>query len=59
LRIAIHQHERRSAQEFFSDGITEDLITELSRWRFLAVRSRSASFRYRGAAVDMKLVARN
>ena len=46
------------AQEFFSDGITEDLITELSRWRFLAVRSRSASFRYRGAAVDMKRVAR-
>jgi TolB-like protein len=46
------------AQEFFSDGITEDLITELSRWRFLAVRSRSASFRFRGAAVDMKLVAR-
>ncbi len=45
-------------QEFFSDGITEDIITELSRWRFLAVRSRSASFRYRGAAVDMKLVAR-
>jgi len=46
------------AQDFFSDGITEDIITELSRWRFLAVRSRSASFRYRGAAVDMKLVAR-
>ena len=46
------------AQEFYSDGITEDIITELSRWRFLAVRSRSASFRYRGAAVDMKLVAR-
>ena len=45
-------------QEFFSDGITEDIITELSRWRFLAVRSRSASFRYRGAAVDMKMVAR-
>ena len=45
-------------QEYFSDGITEDIITELSRWRFLAVRSRSASFRYRGAAVDMKLVAR-
>ena len=47
-----------SEQQYFSDGITEDIITELSRWRFLAVRSRSASFRYRGAAVDMKLVAR-
>jgi TolB-like protein len=46
------------AQEYFSDGITEDIITELSRWRLLAVRSRSASFRYRGVAVDMQQVAR-
>jgi TolB-like protein len=45
-------------QEYFSDGITEDIITELSRWRLLAVRSRSASFQYRGGAVDMKRVAR-
>ena len=45
-------------QEYFSDGITEDIITELSRWRLLAVRSRSASFRYRGIAVDVKQVAR-
>jgi TolB-like protein/tetratricopeptide (TPR) repeat protein len=46
------------AQDYFSDGITEDIITELSRWRRLAVRSRSASFRYRGVAVDTKQVAR-
>ena len=45
-------------QDYFSDGITEDIITELSRWRLLAVRSRSAAFRYRGVAVDMKQVAR-
>src|ERR1700691_2653719 len=45
-------------QEYFSDGITEDIITELSRWRLLAVRSRSASFRDRGHAVEMKQVAR-
>jgi TolB-like protein/Tfp pilus assembly protein PilF len=45
-------------QAYFSDGITEDIITELSRWRLLAVRSRSASFRYRGAAVDMQQIAR-
>ena len=48
-----------AGQDFFSDGLTEDIITELSRWRRLfSVRSRSASFRYRGAAVDMKQVAR-
>jgi adenylate cyclase len=46
------------AQDYFSDGITEDIITELSRWRRLAVRSRSASFRYRGVAVDIEQVAR-
>ena len=47
------------AQEYFSAGIAEDIITELSRWRLLAVRSRSASFRYRGASVDIKQVARD
>jgi TolB-like protein/Flp pilus assembly protein TadD len=46
------------AQDYFSNGITEDVITELSRWRLLAVRSRSASFRYRGLAFDPKEVAR-
>jgi TolB-like protein/tetratricopeptide (TPR) repeat protein len=45
-------------QEYFSDGVTEDIITELSRWRRISVRSRSASFRYRGGAVDMKQIAR-
>ena len=47
------------AQQYFSDGITEDIITELSRWRSLAVRSRSASFRNRGATADVKQVARD
>jgi TolB-like protein/tetratricopeptide (TPR) repeat protein len=46
-----------AAQEYFSDGVTEDIITELSRWRRISVRSRSASFRYRGAAVDLKQIA--
>jgi TolB-like protein len=46
------------AQGYLSDGITEDIITDLSRWRQLAVRSRSASFRYRGADADPARVAR-
>jgi TolB-like protein/tetratricopeptide (TPR) repeat protein len=45
-------------QDFFSDGITGDIITELSRWRMLAVRSRSASFPYRGGTADPMRVAR-
>src|SRR5882724_3973710 len=46
------------AQDYFSDGITEDIITDLSRWRQLAVQSRSASFRYRGVAADLGRMAR-
>jgi adenylate cyclase len=45
-------------QTYFSDGITADIITELSRWRLLAVRSRLASFRFRDAGNDIKQVAR-
>jgi adenylate cyclase len=45
-------------QQAFSDGITQDIITELSRWRLLAVRSHSASFRYRNGPVDVGKLAR-
>jgi len=45
-------------QQFFSDGITADIINELSRWRLMTVRSRSASFKYRGPDVDPAQVAR-
>lgn len=44
-------------QEFFSDGFTSDIITELSRWRMLMVRSRSATLPYRGRGMDPKQVA--
>ncbi|MGH6927493.1 MAG: tetratricopeptide repeat protein, partial [Dongiaceae bacterium] len=46
-------------QQYFSDGVTEDIITELSRWRQLSVLSRNSSFRYRGSPVDVKLVRRD
>ncbi len=46
------------SQRWLSDGLTEDIITELSRWRMLSVRSRSASDRYRDPAVDPSQVAR-
>jgi len=44
------------AQEYFSDGVTEDIITELSRFRSLSVIARNSSFQYRGANVDVKRV---
>lgn len=46
------------AQGFFSDGVTADIITELTRWRLLSVRSGSASFRYRDSAIDLKQIGR-
>ncbi len=44
-------------QEYFSDGITEDIITELSRYRELLVIARNSTFAYKGKAVDVKQVA--
>ena len=43
-------------QEFFSDGIAEDSITELSRYKSLFVVARNSSFVYRGRAVDIREV---
>jgi adenylate cyclase len=45
-------------QEYFSDGIAEDIITELSRSRSLFVIARNSSFTYKGRAVDIKNIAR-
>ena len=45
-------------QAFFSDGFTSDIITELSRWRMLTVRSKSATLPYRGGTTDPMRVAR-
>ena len=45
-------------QEYFSDGITEDIITELSRFRSLFVIARNSSFQYRDKAVDVRRVGR-
>jgi len=41
-------------QEYFSDGITEDIITSLSRFRELFVIARNSTFRYKGKSVDVR-----
>ena len=41
-------------QEYFSDGLSEDIITELSRFSELFVISRNSSFAFKGKAVDIK-----
>jgi len=45
-------------QEYFADGIVEDLIMALSRFRWLFVIARNSSFTYKGRAVDVKRVGR-
>jgi TolB-like protein len=45
-------------QAYFSDGITEDIITELSRFRELLVIARNSSFAFRGKAQDVREVGR-
>ena len=45
-------------QEFFADGLTEDIISELSRFRDLLVISRNSTFVYKGKAVKVQEVAR-
>lgn len=44
-------------QEFFADGLTEDILTELSRRHELFVISRTSSFVYKGQAANMREVA--
>ena len=45
-------------QEYFADGIVEDIITDLSRFSQLFVIARNSTFTYKGRAVDVRQVAR-
>lgn len=45
-------------QEFFADGITEDILTELSRFHELLVISRNSVFAYKGKAINVQKVAK-
>jgi TolB-like protein len=45
-------------QEYFSDGITEDIITELSRFKGLFVIARNSTFAFKGQSVDIAEVGR-
>ena len=45
-------------QEYFSDGIADDIITELSRIRWLFIIARNSSFAYKGNAIDVKQIGR-
>ena len=46
-------------QEYFADGLAEDIITELSRFREFAVIARNSTFFYKGKPLDVSQVARD
>jgi len=46
-------------QDYFADGVVEDIITALSRMRWLFVIARNSSFTYKGRAVEIKQVGRD
>jgi TolB-like protein len=59
--IAVLPFQNMSAdpeQEYFADGMVEDIITELSRSKSLFVVARNSSFTYKGKAVDIKQAGR-
>jgi TolB-like protein/class 3 adenylate cyclase len=45
-------------QDYFADGISEDIINALAKWRWLFVIARNTSFVYKGRAVDIKALGR-
>ncbi len=47
-----------SRQDYFADGLTEDIITELSRVRELRVLARNTTFQFKGKSVDVRAVGR-
>ncbi len=60
--IAVLPFENMSGdpeQEFLADGVAEDIITALSRLRWLFVIARNSTFAYKGASPDVREVARD
>ena len=56
--LALTNMSRDPEQDFLGDGITEDLITALSKIRSFKVISRESTFSYKGSAIDIRQVAR-
>ena len=58
LRAAVRNMSGDAEQEYFSDGISEDITTDLSKVSALAVIARNTAFTFKGQAVDVREVAR-
>ena len=58
-RAAVHHRHRSRDKEYLSDGITDDIITALMRFRWFRVISRSSSFAFKGKVADARQIARD
>jgi len=56
--LPFHNLSGDPEQEYFADGMVEDIVTALSRIRWLFVIARTSTFTYRGQGVDVKRVGR-
>jgi TolB-like protein len=56
--LAFQNMSNDPEQEYFADGMAEDIITDLSKLSALFVVARNSSFQYKGQAVDVKQVGR-
>lgn len=56
--LPFHNLGSDSEQEYFVDGLAEDIITALSRFKSLFVIARNSSFAYKGRAVDIRQIGR-
>jgi TolB-like protein/Tfp pilus assembly protein PilF len=59
--IAVLPFQNRSGdpeQEYFADGMSEDIITALSRFRWFFVIARNSSFAYKGRSIDVRQIGR-
>jgi adenylate cyclase len=56
--LPFHNVSGDPEQDYFVDGITEDIITALSKWRWFLVIARNSTFAYKGKSVDLKEVGR-
>ena len=57
-RAALHQPLGRSSQDYFADGITENLTTDLSRIRNSFVIARNTAFTFKGKNIDAKEISK-
>jgi adenylate cyclase len=57
--LPFHNLSSDPEQEFFADGMVEEIITALSRFKALFVIARNSSFTYKGRAVEVKRVGRD